>query len=947
MNQNTTYEALEQRIKELESESTLRKEIQKNLLLSEKKWNSLLKGVPIPIYIWKRAEEDFVLTDFNDAAMVVTKNRIGKFIGHKASEMYAHMPEIPLDIESCFRTKKSVQREMVYRFRTTEKERILTMTCGFVPPDFVVIHTEDITDRKQAEQALKNTLDHLEFQVQERTRDLEEINHSLLEEIRAREMAQKKSRKNEERYRSLTDELPDVIIRIDRNLRYMYVNRAVERYSTTSKDRFIGKSVSEIGLETKNIALLEKIFKEVFDTGEIRRTELHHQKDIWFDWLFIPEKGDDGSVQTILASGRDITAIKRARLALEKSENLFRTFVDSSRSGIFIVQGDHFKYFNDTLVEISGYTREELLEMPYWKLVHPDMRDEIIERGMRRLAGEDPVSHYEIMLLTKEGKTLYFDLAAAIHEFEDKPAVFVTAFEITESKLAKDELRQSEEKYRTIIENIEEAYFEVDLAGNLTFFNDALCRIIGGDREELMGLNYRDFTTAEMGEKMFRVFHQVFKTGNPAVIAHYEIITRSNETVFVEFSTSLIRDKAGLPKGFRGIVRDNTEKLMAEKAKKELEHQLQQALRIEAIGTLAGGIAHDFNNLLTGIQGNLSILKIRKKSDDPEYKKILMIEELVQSGAELTRQLLGFAMGGKYEVKPCDVNEVIEKSLKMIDRTKKAITIEKKYEKSVWIVEADRGQIEQVLLNIFVNAAHAMPHGGKLSLTTENVRLSEKEALLLDLPPGKYVKISVADTGTGMDDKTAEHVFEPFFTTKEMGRGTGLGLASAYGIIKNHNGGISLKSKVGEGTTFFIHLPISEKSLSREESPEIELKKGRETILFVDDEKPIRDIGVELLSELGYQVIPAESGFKALDFFKAHRGAVDLVILDMIMPGMNGRETFHELRKINKEVKVLLQSGYSIDEQTKEVLETGGEGFIQKPFSLKEIAQKIRLILES
>ena len=947
MNEKPTYASLEKRLRELEYESKQRKIMEKDLKLSEKKMTSLLKGIPIPIYIWKKAGKEFVLTDFNDAAMAITANKIVNFKGQTARKMYSHMPDIYQDIETCHRTRKSIRRELDFHFRSTGKNRILCATYGFVPPDFVVIYTEDVTDRKNAEIQLKHTMDALESQVHERTRELEEINQSLRKEIGARKVAQRRSRENEERFRSLSNQLPDVIVRLDRDHRHLYANRAVERYTNKTQKQFIGKTMAELGFDNPNLDKWEAVLTEVFENKETARAEFHHRNDIWFDWLFIPEKDDNQEVATILASGRDITGFKHARIALEKSENLFRTFVDSSKSAIFIVQDDYFKYFNDAFLEISEYTCQEIERMPYWEFIHPDMRDMAIDRSIKRRSGLNPQNHYELKIITKTGKIKYLDLSAAVHMLEDKQAIFCTAFDVTESRLAKEDLRESEEKYRTIIENIEEAYFEVDLQGNLTFFNDSLCRITGKPREVLTGMNYKAYTSKEMAGKMFAVFSEVYTTGNPANIMDYEIITSGEDQVFLELSTSLIRDKDGVPRGFRGIVRDNTERLMAEKAKKELEKQLQQALRIEAIGTLAGGIAHDFNNLLTGIQGNLSILKIRKKPDDPEYKKIVLIEDLVESGAELTKQLLGFAMGGKYEVKPWDLNEILEKSLKMIDRTKKAVMIRKLFSTPLWTVEVDRGQIEQVLLNIYVNAAHAMPDGGILTLETENVTLDDASAAILDVPPGNYVKVNITDNGIGMDDHTVARVFEPFFTTKEMGRGTGLGLASAYGIVKNHKGSIAVESVKGEGTTFTIYLPASTKGKFVDETPEIEVKKGRETILFVDDEKSIRDIGVELLSELGYQVKAVGSGREAVDYLKTHLADVDLVILDMIMPGMGGKETFDALRRLRSDIKVLLSSGYSINEQTAEIMERGGEGFLQKPFSLKELSVKIRTILDS
>ncbi|MEE4263229.1 MAG: response regulator, partial [Desulfobacteraceae bacterium] len=375
--------------------------------------------------------------------------------------------------------------------------------------------------------------------------------------------------------------------------------------------------------------------------------------------------------------------------------------------------------------------------------------------------------------------------------------------------------------------------------------------------------------------------------------------------------------------------------------------QIRQAQKMEAIGTLAGGIAHDFNNLLMGFQGNLSLMLMEMSPANPYYDYLTNMEDYVKRGSDLTRQILGFARGGKYEVRPTNINDLLEQSSQLFGRTKKEILIHKKFQKNPWPVEVDRGQIEQVLLNLFVNAWQAMPIGGEIFLETENVKLKEEGwDKPYALKQGKYVKIAVADTGVGMDKDTLERIFEPFFTTKEVSRGTGLGLASAYGIIKNHNGMIEVTSEKGQGTTFTIYLPKSAKRFL-EEKPVVEKAlKGRETILLVDDEEMVADIGQKMLEKLGYRVILAESGEKALKKFEKLSSRIDLVILDMIMPGMGGSETFDQLKAIAPDTKVLLSSGYSIDGQASEIMKRGCNGFIQKPFNLKQFSQKIREILD-
>jgi nitrogen-specific signal transduction histidine kinase/CheY-like chemotaxis protein len=395
------------------------------------------------------------------------------------------------------------------------------------------------------------------------------------------------------------------------------------------------------------------------------------------------------------------------------------------------------------------------------------------------------------------------------------------------------------------------------------------------------------------------------------------------------------------------VARDISERKQAEKKKQQLEAQLQRAQKMEAIGTLAGGIAHDFNNLLMGIQGRASLMMMDKDSSHPDFEHLQGIEEYVTSAADLTKQLLGFARGGKYEVKPTDINEMIKKSSRMFGRTKKEIKIHRKYQKDVWTVEADQGQIEQVLMNLYVNAWQAMPGGGDLYVQTENVTLDEDYVKPFEIEPGGYVKISVTDTGVGMDEDAQQRIFEPFFTTKEMGRGAGLGLASAYGIIKNHSGFINVYSEKGEGATFNIYLPASEAEVGGQKSEISEdVRHGDQTVLLVDDEEMIIDVGGQLLEKMGYKVLIAKSGKEATEIYEKNKDKIDMVILDMIMPDMSGGDTFDRLKEINPEIKVLLSSGYSINGQATEILERGCDGFIQKPFNMKQLSRKIKEILD-
>ena len=518
-----------------------------------------------------------------------------------------------------------------------------------------------------------------------------------------------------------------------------------------------------------------------------------------------------------------------------------------------------------------------------------------------------------------------------------------------------DPCPQIVEKYRYTINHIQEGYFEVDLAGNLVFVSKPLCELIGLPEKKLLNLNNREHTTPATAEKMYRVFNRMYKTGKPAKIKNYKIAIE-NKIMNLEISASLIRDAEGQPAGFRGLVRDVSDRIQAEKQKKDLQLKLQEAQRLESIGTLAGGIAHDFNNLLMAMQGNISLMLLTTDKDHPNYTKLTTMERLVKNGADLTKKLLGFAKGGKYETRPLSINAVVKSSALMFSRTRKEIIIRENFQKNLWIVEADQGQLDLVLLNLYVNAAQAMPGGGTLSLATCNVVLTEKDTRPFSVRPGRYVRLSISDTGIGMDEETRQRIFEPFFSTRERGRGTGLGLASVHGIISNHGGFIKVDSKPGIGTTFQIFLPAADKEPAadvQEKTTENEKHAGKTspekdtaTILMVDDEDIVAEVGSLMLQSLGYQVITAKSGLEAIDLYKANMDKIALVILDMIMPKLSGGQTFDRLKKINPDIKILFSSGYGINDHAMQILQNSCNGFIQKPFNMKKLSIKIKELLD-
>jgi len=369
-------------------------------------------------------------------------------------------------------------------------------------------------------------------------------------------------------------------------------------------------------------------------------------------------------------------------------------------------------------------------------------------------------------------------------------------------------------------------------------------------------------------------------------------------------------------------------------------------LLTESMCTLAGGIAHHINNFFMGIQGNAVLMLTEIDSNHPYYKKLRNIEQYVQEGAYLTKRLLDFTRGGKYEVKPTDINEMLSNSAEIFGKTKNDIIIHSKYQDGIWTVDVDQGQMEYALLVLYVNAWQTMSGTGELYLQTENVTLDEYYAKQYLIEPGGYVKISVTDTGVGLEGVTKPSIFDTFLNSAELDAGRKLGLTSAHGIIKNHGGIITAYSEKGAGATFNIYLPISAKEFIQEEEFAEQLSQGSETVLLIDDEEMIVDVGRQMLEKLGYKVLTANNGKEGVEIYRKNKEKIDIAILDVIMPGLSGGETYDRLKKIDHNVDVLLASGYGINRQISEILERGCNGFIQKPFNMKQLSRKIREIIE-
>nr|HID59954.1 response regulator [Desulfobacterales bacterium] len=494
------------------------------------------------------------------------------------------------------------------------------------------------------------------------------------------------------------------------------------------------------------------------------------------------------------------------------------------------------------------------------------------------------------------------------------------------------ELLSSKKHYEAILNNMSEGILEITPESRIVYANPTALSLIDISEEKLLSTPFTDFFHGDDRKRFERILNGI--ETDPYVIPEDSPITLNSKHVSMNI-IPIIQDSQ---KTIIVIIKDVT-------YRKRMEAQLAQARKMEAIGTLAGGIAHDFNNLLMGIQGNVSLMLLNIGDTHPYYERLKNIEKLVQSGSKLTGQLLAYARKGRYEVRPINLNDLIEKTSETFARTRREVSIRKDLARDLFVIEADQAQIEQVLLNLYVNAWQAMPGGGEIFIKTINTTHENMKSKVYDPKPGNYVLLRVTDTGEGMDEATWKRIFDPFFTTKGMGKGTGLGLASVYGIIKGHSGYIDVESEKGKGTTFLIYLPASKKEASSTPETRCSLVNGTRTILLVDDEESILKVGQELLEVLGYRVLTASGGEEAVRIYRQNQDIIDIVILDIVMPDMRGGEAYDRLKGIKPQVKVLLSSGYSINGEATEILKRGCNGFIQKPFKIEELSQSIKKIL--
>jgi two-component system, cell cycle sensor histidine kinase and response regulator CckA len=646
--------------------------------------------------------------------------------------------------------------------------------------------------------------------------------------------------------------------------------------------------------------------------------------------------------QLLVRAMRYATERKRAVEALQRSEEYFRSLIENALDIITVLDVDGtVRYGSPSFERVLGYPHGALTGENLFKLIHPEDCDRV--RGILEVGAQNPgaTQSIEFRVLHRNGACRVLESIGKRFEQESTVAGYVlNSRDITERKRSEEAVRQANETLRAVIETSPLPIYTMDLEGVVRTWNSSAQKIFGYSPEEAIG----EAPPGILPDDLASFRHRLDSLIAGQTIEGGEERRRSKDgsIIDVSFWNAPLRDADGAVTGIVEVVADNTER-------KRLEEQFRQAQKMEAVGRLAGGVAHDFNNLLTVITGYCQMLLDRFPEADPNREDMLQVLKASDRATGLTRQLLAFSRKQIVQPKVVDLNTLVTDMQPMLKRLL-GVTIDLLIQSitSLGRVRVDPGQLEQVLVNLVVNARDAMPGGGHLTISMRDVDVdSESGTREMPVGPGAYVVIEVSDTGTGMDEETRSHMFEPFFTTKEKGRGTGLGLSTSYGIVKQNHGEILVRSELGVGTAFSIYLPrVDEPSLA--ETPQqinIRCAKGAETILVAEDEDGVRHIVTQMLREQGYTVLPANGGAEALQIAQSHDGPLQLLVSDVVMPRMNGPELAHRLRDLRPEIRVLFVSGYTDGEIVREGELEPGTDFLQKPFTREQLANKVREVL--
>ena len=738
-------------------------------------------------------------------------------------------------------------------------------------------------------------------------------------------MQQKRDEVEKLRLVSFPTKNPNPILESDSEGRLIYINPAAEQLRVS-----LGiKHVADMLPENHG-----QLVAAVLEEGESFQGSGVTVRGRIFSWSYHPLP----DVGVVHLYGEDITDRQRAEETLRESEKRFRELYDQAPVGYHEIDSEgHITRVNRTGLEMLGYTAEEMLGRYPWEFIVEKKTSTQAIRAKLKGTGEPPPP-YERTWRKKDGTLL----SALMQDYPNLDSsgrivgIRATVQDISDRKLAERERTRLSQA----VEQSGESIMITDLEGDLVYVNPAFEKITGYSREETIGRNPRFLK----GEKHDAAFYQglwdTLATGE-SWSGHF-INKRKDGTLFEEEAViSPIRDPDGQTVNYVAVKRDVTREV-------SLQEQLQQAQKMEAVGTLAGGVAHDFNNLLTTIIGYAQIAQLDENLKGQTRKNIARIPQQGQRAAKLISQLMTFSRKAVVERQPMQMLYLVKETSKILGRTiPENISIRTGWTGEVALIEADPTQMQQVLLNLCVNASHAMPRGGEMTLGLEHATLDEEYCYqYADARPGNYVCLWVQDTGMGMTRELQEHIFEPFFTTKKVGKGSGLGLSMVYGIVKAHEGFIHVYSEEGVGSNFKVYLPVADSRVVLAEAVDDQPEGGTETLLLVEDEEAVRKVENEMLKTFGYSVLTAENGEEALKIYRSHSEEISLVLSDMVMPKMGGRELYGALVTINPEVKVVLMSGHGMREDVAELRAIGLKEFVDKPLDFNKLGKAVREALD-
>ena len=780
------------------------------------------------------------------------------------------------------------------------------------------------------------------------------------------EMQNEELRQSEALYRDLVENIEDLVCKHDLHGNLIFANSSSANFLGYDSADLIGTNLrSYLAPEVRDQfdAYLAAIQRDGCASGLMIVQTKTGEKRIWeYRNILRRESATD---PVVLGIARDVTDRKRAEEALLTSEAQLSNAAKMAHLGhweydvakdLFTFNDHFYQLFRTSAEQVGGYT---MSSADYARrFVHPDDIKVVGDEIRKAIETGDPLfsRQLEHRILYADGEIGYITVRFFI--VKDNLGRTVRTYgvnqDVTERKGAEEALRQSEERLELALEGADLGLWDLDVQTGNAVVNQRAADLVGYSLDEI-DPTFIFFLSRLHPDDRSRVMDQLEKSFKGQIElseVEYRVLAKSDEWKWILSRGRVVeRDANGAPLRMVGTFMDITDRKDAEKEKETLAAQLAQAQKMESIGTLAGGIAHDFNNLLTVIQGFSEVLLMEMDKEAPGYSDLLKIHEAGLRGAELVRNLLAFSRKADIKPRPINLNHEVVRIEKLLSRTiPKMIKIDLHLEGDLAAVNADPDQIGQILMNLAVNAEQAMPDGGNLTIATTNVTLDEEYCRSYpEIHPGDYVMLSVSDTGKGMEKGILGHVFEPFFTTKDVGKGTGLGLATVYGIVKLHGGHICCDSEPNRGATFKTYLPAIEEDTTERGVKEEQVLPpgGTETILLVDDEDFIRDLGAKFLTMAGYTVLNVASGPEAVQLYLREGEQISLVILDLIMPEMGGDKCLEEILAINPDAKIVISSGAAVEGKKKVTIESGAKGFVSKPFQLWDMLKTVRQVLDS